>query len=352
MSDKRFRRPDEPDRDAVDEQITEWAAGAWFQNHLISSDAVAQALAECPEEFLPWLRAVHSRYIMDRCSDAAQLLDEVARLGFIRAVLANVDCDDTTAKNRRRGWNDNRLPNTHVVPAVLRHAIAHEEPEWRALATKWLPTYLRDDRDELVALLTCALQRPAAPDSFHAALHLAELAPDTPGLIERLIDATRVAWIATRNAHYETGETGADRAAALLVKLGCRADVVLPVCARLLVRDDSHAEPHAERTLTAFLNQLPAAANRWTDEDRWTFTLRGKSAWELDWAVFADFLDDRADPRGEYVRLRHAFARSEPISAELLALAAQQTAWLATHGTGWERVYDVVIQFSAPAEGV
>lgn len=129
----------------------------------------------------------------------------------------------------------------------------------------------------------------------------------------------------------------------ILALLGCQAENLLPEIVRLF--GDAFA-PHecdyGQQLLHTFLYALPAHPTRWTAEDGWVAVLRSKPAAEFDWLVYADWLDDRDDPRGEYVRLRHATASGHVDLAEAESLAARRVNRLDNYGHGWERVYDAI----------
>lgn len=414
------------DRDAIDEQWDGLPATA----RRVGTSAIEEG--ECPPQFRPWLRAVHQQYLLEQSPTTEEFLADVARRGLVRAVLSNVDEDDLDGKDRRRGYfHRNLLPNLWVVPGVIRYALEFEDdPHWRGIAAKWLPEYVV--ADSRVGLLTGVMARASGVDSHHAAVHLADLAPGTPGLAERLLDAACECWSVSRAAAYD-GVSGADRAfellarcgtpeflpqllaalaanqcraefgatelylkwggdaaelvrrswdappdgperlvavlqalpadtaglverlaalaavapgaADLLASMGCRAEVVLPRLAAALSRNiygdaGRNINYSDTRSLAEFLAALPGHPERWSDEDRWVNALRGRPAGDFVWAVYADWLADRGDPREEYVRVCHALAQGPESGAD--ELEARRAAWLAAHGAGWERVYEAI----------
>lgn len=183
MSGKHDRRSNGNDREVIGEQIDAWGTRLPWMFQRVRLETIDGASVARLTEFVPWLQSA----LLSEC-DKYFFFNAIDRLGFARAVLAEIDHRDSTEKDRRRGEGRVCLPNEDIVPDVLRHVLESEGPaepgcnvNWRQIAIKWLPRYLNEDRGELIALLTRAFRWPAAADSFHAAVHLAELAPYTPG---------------------------------------------------------------------------------------------------------------------------------------------------------------------------
>lgn len=420
------RPPALTDREAIGEQWVGLLLRHSFERSAWPHEVRADIPGECPERFQNWLRDVYTDCLLDRNWAASVFLSDVERLGFVRAVLLNVDRDDIDNDDHRR-W-PNLLPNVRIVPAVLRYALTNEtDAYWRSLAVKWLPHYVMD-RTVVEWLLTAVLAREAGPDTYHAAVHLTELAPDTPGLAECLLDAACDGWCASRSCDPRR-EAGADRAIAcleqigtpnllpalsrallsgrivcpsagvqlylawggsaselvrcswdvsagnparvfealrelpattpgveerlvplalaaggwaaaqFLAPLGRGAEVVLLAVAELLA---GYGSTLGQKLLDEYFSALPAHPERWTDEDRWVMSLRGQPDGSFVWAVYADWLDDRSDPRAELVRARIGLGQ---LDATDLNPADQSRLWelweqaFASH-RGWNNVCD------------
>jgi uncharacterized protein (TIGR02996 family) len=208
-------------------------------------------LDQCPEPFRDWLREVIDRHIegselaaRDRHAgrpssygeweswQASSFLGAVGHLGFLRAVMANVAGDDADAKDRRRGGG-NHLPDRSVVWPLLCHVLSAEQPigedrwDWfRRTAAKSLGRYAPTPHDARPWLRRCLGE--GGEVGYHAALQLATIAPDTPGVLDRLLEAMQNDWLASNDRHSHDGSMGADAAAEAVTGLLARHPQPMP----------------------------------------------------------------------------------------------------------------------------
>jgi uncharacterized protein (TIGR02996 family) len=77
------------------------------------------------------------------------------------------------------------------------------------------------------------------------------------------------------------------------------------------------------------------------DEDGLLAALCGVARGDFRWLVYADWLDDRADPRAELIRLRHAWYNGVSDPALFDRLSDRRRA----HGSGWALLYDLISDY-------
>lgn len=208
-------------------------------------------LDHCPEPFRDWLRGVIDRHIaaseqaaLDlqagrppsysewESGTVASFLGSVAHLGFVRGVMANVAGDDAAPGERRRGGG-NHLPDLSVVWPVVRHVLSSAPPagedrwHWfRRTAAKAISRYAPTPDEARPWLLSCLAE--GGQVGFHAALQLVRSAPETPGLLARLLEAMEDGWVAANDRHHADGSTGADEAAEAVHDLLARHPQAVP----------------------------------------------------------------------------------------------------------------------------
>jgi uncharacterized protein (TIGR02996 family) len=68
------------------------------------------------------------------------------------------------------------------------------------------------------------------------------------------------------------------------------------------------------------------------------------------WQVYADWLEERGEPRSAYTRTRPALRRMYGNDRRYPALAKQAQDWLDAHGRGWADVYDAIELWQPDAE--
>ncbi|HEV8713779.1 MAG TPA: TIGR02996 domain-containing protein [Candidatus Binatia bacterium] len=137
----------------------------------------------------------------------------------------------------------------------------------------------------------------------------------------------------------------------LLSARGRDSEVVLPALAAALDRPrDKYRGPemdyraHAEKATRHFLDRLSAGQGARSPEDAFIVALRGVPSIDDAWLAYADWLEDRGDPRGEFLRLRQALARAggSGEAGRGRELSQLRDTWLAAHGPGWAVLYDLV----------
>lgn len=204
------------DRDAIDEQCE---APPKVLRPIRQYPAIKYGFAVCPPEFRAWFLAV---YDQPTAGYFTPPITDITGVGLARAVLKNIDADDRTEDDWLRGYGGSYLTDYAVVPDVIRFTLDHDDAaEWRVLAVKWAPKYL--PAGECAARLAANLPRTADLESHHTAVRLAELAPDTPGLAERLLAATCAGWSRTREEDSRRVPGAELGAARLLERIGTPA---------------------------------------------------------------------------------------------------------------------------------
>lgn len=236
----------------------------------------------------------------------------------------------------------------------LREAVLSDRADWHTHADRRLAfeayAALAEDDAAVLALLEEVARKGNLSDQFlESVVSIAREKPAFVPVLARLVGSRF--W--TRGSDY-SDKSGWIDALKLLGERGGDSEVVLPALAAALERSrdkyrgdaSTDYRAHAAEAARDFLDRLPAREGARSREDAYIVALRGVPAGDERWLAYAEWLENRGDPRGEFVRLRDALARaSQPGEAgRMEELRQRREAWLAAHGEGWAVLYELVCE--------
>jgi hypothetical protein len=202
-----------------------------------------------------------------------KLLAEIQHLGLMRSLLHQIDKDDL--EKPRDAWCEPNLLGEVFpkrddplalrktdYPELLMDCLAEEtDPFWRGRIIKWLPIHQPLWKD-LTATLTALLEDSADEARWFAAIHLARIAPQTPGLVPVLIEALHGEWQPYAGQFWEFGASGRSEAAAALARVGPLASPALPHLHVLADETTTDFDPAIAFVAAALIKGRPAEALR------------------------------------------------------------------------------------------
>jgi uncharacterized protein (TIGR02996 family) len=241
----------------------------------------------------------------------------------------------------------------------LRDAVVSERSDWHSDTDRWeaFEAYITicfevyfaicEEEAESRALLDEWAARGSLEDEF--LIPVVQLAREKPDFAVSLFGLVRSQfWLRHRDYSNKRGWLDAIQ---LLSERGRDSEIVLPILAAVLEHSEeeymeSGYHALATQATAVFLGRLKANRDLLSEEDRFITVLQGTAATDPSWLVYADWLEDRGDPRGEFLRLRHelASANGQTDAGRFDELHARQEAWLASRGHGWGELYDLVGQ--------
>ncbi len=202
----------------------------------------------------------------------------------MRTMLEQIDLDDPF-----------ELPQDHyeyVLPRVcpdratwypfVLEELHDPEPKWQIMAAKWLPE-LAPDPAAASAELTWWLPHPTPRVRWWVALHLSQLAPQTPRLAAVLADALHESWPGYWRRAWQDACGGRGLVAETLLCLGPAARVAVPVLRRALLEDTwndffaMHDYPALVATLAALTGEVDEAVAALGDDLPTTFPRRASA---------------------------------------------------------------------------
>lgn len=234
----------------------------------------------------------------------------------------------------------------------LREAVLSDRADWHAHADRWLAfeayTALAEDDAVLLSVLEEVAVKGNLSDQFlEPVVRMVREKPSFVPVLARLVQSRF--W--TRGSDYSS-KSGWIDTLQLLGERGEDSEVVLPALAAALerpkekYRGDASMDyrAHAAAATRDFLERLAASQDARSPEDAFIVELGGVPPNNESWLGYAEWLENRSDPRGEFLRLRHALANSggSADAGQAQELHQRHETWLAAHGEGWAMLYDLV----------
>lgn len=242
-------------------------------------------------------------------------------------------------------------PRGRQVLHRLREAVLSDRWDWHSTADRRMAfeayAALCEDDTAVLALLDEVVAKGHLSDEFLAPIvRLAQEKPAFVAVLARLVQSRF--W--TKRSDYSNKFGWIDTIEFLSAR-GRDSEVVLPALAAALERprDESRGpemdyREHAKKAIRQFLDRLLAGQGAWSPEDAFVVALHGVPSVGDAWRVYADWLADRGDPRGEFLQLRQTLARTggPDAAGRRGELSQRRDTWLAAHGPGWAVLYDLV----------
>lgn len=351
---KRSRNDEFDERHSLKERSSDLEEAELERKHWLPwKEAHAEALQTAPARWVDQLRQfiISRRPAETDDSDVKSFLSSIESYGLMPTLVYQINRDDVE-KNRDEYLYPNLLREFGLFQApyeILRDTLAVEQnADVRGLAVKWLRRYAEPEFNP-VPLLVPLLSDRAPTARYWAALHLSELAPESPGLVPVLIEALQADyWAAYIRRSWHFGCSCRGETALALARLGTAARPALPALSGFPFKDDEsfdqvaiqlarglisgEVEPAIETLANSFslFKSVPAdfgylaAPNVWLilSEQVYPMVLDGlrhpahavrRAAAEMSWQI----CDDNGDPpwRGSATGMSHVVETSAIVNA-------------------------------------